>query len=143
MRRNHCLPSTAAVVAARTAAVVAARTAAAVAAFMVAAVAAASTVVDMAASTVARVPTAVIAAVNGKGTGVVAGTGGWAENRHRHAIPAQQGVRHHWVVLTPRQDGTRLNVPAAAAGRLQVTKWELPTVNGIPLVAPAVRLELR
>jgi hypothetical protein len=106
-------------------------------------VAAASTVVDMAASTVARVPTAVIAAVNGKGTGVVAGTGGWAENRHRHAIPAQQGVRHHWVVLTPRQDGTRLNVPAAAAGRPQVTEWELPTVNGTPLVAPTVLLELR
>jgi hypothetical protein len=122
---------------------VAAAFTAAVAAASTAVVVVAPTAVVVVAPTEAQVPMAAIAAVNGKGTEVVADMGGWAENRHRHAIPAQQGVHRHWVGLTPRRDGTRLDDPAAAAERPQVTEWELPTVNGTPLVAPTVLLELR
>lgn len=125
--------------AALTAAVVGAVLTAAVVA--VAPVVLAPAVADTAASAVAQAPMAAIAAVHGKDTEVVAGTGaeGRAENHRRRAIPAQQGVRHHWVALIPRRDGTRLDDPAAAAARLLVMKWRGPTVNGTPLVAPTVR----
>lgn len=104
----------------------------------------ASMAVDTAASMVANVPTGGFAAVRGKATEVVADTEEWAENQRRHAITAQPGVRRLWLAQIPRRDGTRfLHDPAAMAERLQVAKWELPTVNGTPLAAPTVRQGLR
>ena len=103
----------------------------------------ASTVADLAASTVARVPPTRIAVANGEGPELAADTEEWAENRHRHAIPAPPGVRRHWVALRPRRDGIRLDDPAAIAALLLLMKRRGPTVNGTPLIAPTDLLGLR
>src|ERR1035441_150984 len=110
------------------AAAVAAITAAAAASLVVA-----FTVADLEVPTVARVPPARIAVANGEALEVAADTEEWAENRHRHAIPAQPCVRRHLAELTPHRDGIRLDDPAAMAARLLLMKRRGPTVNGTPL----------
>lgn len=105
--------------------------------------AAASTVVAlMEVATVVALSAAI--AVGVRCTAVAADMEGWAEGRHRRAVPVEEerGPRRAEVFGTPRRDGIRLRDPEAVAletarARLAFTP-RLRMDNGTPLEAPAV-----
>lgn len=102
------------------------------------------------ASMVEGIPTAALAVVC---TEVAAATYGWAEDRHRHVVPAHRGLgrRRAEVIVTPRLAGIRLEDRETAGAWLHLAApvwlWRtarvLPTVSGTPSEAPTVRLHRR
>lgn len=101
-------------------------------------------------SMVEGIPTAAHAVVC---TEVAAATDGWAEDRHRHVVPAHRGLgrRRAEVIVTPRLAGIRLDDRETAGAWLHLAApvwlWRtarvLPTVSGTPSEAPTVRLHRR
>ena len=102
----------------------------------------ASTAVGMAATMVAKVPLAVFAAVEGYGGGSRYGRMGGQSMSARNSGAATSSsslaradTSPGWHSFPGRSGGN--------SGAFQAAKWELPTVNGIPLAAPTVRQERR